>query len=269
MIHIATAHHKTKRWVDIQLRYLNKYIAEPYRVYAGIDGIDGDFSSRFYYLTEKMAPHAEKLNFLAQRISSRGNDDDILIFLDGDSFPISSNFIPLIKEKLSAHKLIAVRRDENPGDIHPHPCLCVTTIGFWKWIEGDWSAEYTGREFWGNRIMETGGNLLKKLSDRNINWFPLLRTNKKNLHPLWFGIYGGIVYHHGAGFRLPLSRRDVDDNMLNKILYFIRKKMRIYIPERVISLLLYRQIRLIEHVYNKICEDEEFFLEFMERTRKE
>jgi len=38
----------------------------------------------------------------------------------------------------------------------------------------------------------------------------LLRTNGSKLHPLFFAIYGDIVYHHGAGFRgNALSRADL------------------------------------------------------------
>jgi hypothetical protein len=29
----------------------------------------------------------------------------------------------------------------------------------------------------------------------------VLRSNRKNIDPLLFGIYGKTVYHHGAGFR--------------------------------------------------------------------
>ena len=32
-------------------------------------------------------------------------------------------------------------------------------------------------------------------------WVQLLRTNGSALHPMFFGIYGNVVYHHGAGFR--------------------------------------------------------------------
>ena len=38
---------------------------------------------------------------------------------------------------------------------------------------------------------------------RGIEWRPLLRSNGTDLDPLYFGIYGDVVYHHGAGFRIP------------------------------------------------------------------
>ena len=30
---------------------------------------------------------------------------------------------------------------------------------------------------------------------------PLLRSNRRDLDPVYFALYGDIVYHHGAGFR--------------------------------------------------------------------
>jgi hypothetical protein len=57
-----------------------------------------------------------------------------------------------------------------------------------------------------------GGTLYNQLLERGADWLPLLRTNTRELHPLWFAIYGDHVYHHGAGFRRRVSRVDVADN---------------------------------------------------------
>ena len=55
-------------------------------------------------------------------------------------------------------------------------------------------------------MSDSGGNLLRILERRDQAWTPLLRTNRIDLHPLWFGIYGGFLYHHGAGFRKAVAR---------------------------------------------------------------
>ena len=60
----------------------------------------------------------------------------------------------------------------------------------------------------GVKVRDAGGELLRKLTERNIDWFTLLRSNKKNLHPLWFGIYGNLIYHHGGGFRDTICQLD-------------------------------------------------------------
>jgi hypothetical protein len=54
---------------------------------------------------------------------------------------------------------------------------------------------------------DLGTALLEKLEARGIRWHPILRSNAWNPHPVWFGVYGGIIYHHGAGFRRSLSLR--------------------------------------------------------------
>ena len=45
----------------------------------------------------------------------------------------------------------------------------------------------------------------------------MLRTNKVNPHPLQFGVYEDLVYHHGGGFRLTaggrLWRASVEDRL--------------------------------------------------------
>ena len=62
-----------------------------------------------------------------------------------------------------------------------------------------------------------GGNLLGLLEDAGIEWYPMLRTNKVNPHPLQFGVYEDLVYHHGGGFRLTaggrLWRASVEDRL--------------------------------------------------------
>ena len=40
-------------------------------------------------------------------------------------------------------------------------------------------------------------------------WVQLLRSNGSDLHPVFFAVYGEIVYHHGAGFRESVSRSDL------------------------------------------------------------
>jgi hypothetical protein len=38
----------------------------------------------------------------------------------------------------------------------------------------------------------------------------LTRTNTVDLHPVWFAIYGDVVYHHGAGFRTGWTLDDLE-----------------------------------------------------------
>jgi hypothetical protein len=209
MIHIATVHWATDRWIDVQLHYLGKHVDAPFRVYACLDGIERDYSDRFHYsLSLEKTRHPDKLNLLAELILGEAEKEDLIVFLDGDAFPIAP-FDPAVVQMLSEHPLAAIRRDENRGDPQPHPSFCVTTAGFWQEIGGDWSRGETWVNAEGESVDDPGGKLLKALEERGTGWTPILRSNATDLHPIFFGVYGGVIYHHGAGFRRPLTREDI------------------------------------------------------------
>lgn len=174
---------------------------EPYKTFAFLNGIDRSLATYFDYSSfEDITDHATKLNLLAEMILLFARNEDYLIFLDGDAFPIN----PLDHQffvKVNQHKLAAVQRVENNGDIQPHPSFCATTVGFWKQIEGSWHKGYCWKNNQGDRITDVGGNLLKVLEDNHIDWYQMRRSNKTNPHPLAFGIYGNLIYHHTIGFR--------------------------------------------------------------------
>jgi hypothetical protein len=185
---------------------LHRYLSLPICTYAALTGVDEAHAAKFTRTFDLPGKHAPKLNELARRVAEDAADDDILMFIDGDAFPVA----PLdewLETTLTRYPLAAVRRDENRGDRQPHPCFCVTTVGFWNEIGGDWRP---GDRAWpdtdGHPVIDVGGTLYWTLEDRGIEWLPLLRSNAVDLHPVFFAVYGGVVYHHGAGFRLPTVR---------------------------------------------------------------
>lgn len=211
MLHIATVHWLDATWVDIQCNYFARCLGEtPYRLYGFLNGIDEEpYREKFHYISTKpIVSHITKLNLLAEEICKKGAPDDIIIFIDGDAFPVS-NFVPYITEQLQTFPLVAVQRLENEGDPQPHPSFCATTLKFWKEIKGDWSKGPKWQTNAGNLRSDTGGVLWDKLNRAGITWKPILRSNVVNLHPLWFGIYGDLIYHHGAAFRTPYCTVDI------------------------------------------------------------
>jgi hypothetical protein len=207
VIHVATVHWRSERWIDPQLRYLERFLPGPFRVYAFLTRVPGDHRGKFFYSsTEPIKDHATKLNLLADVIGFAVEDpSDLLIFVDGDAFPV----VPLdelVDERLEQHRLIAVQRRENNRDVQPHPCFCITTVGFWREIGGDWHRGYEWPDPDGLPMTDVGANLLRALERSGVDWYPLRRVNSTDLHPLFFGLYGDavhgpVVYHHGAGFR--------------------------------------------------------------------
>jgi len=209
MIYVATVHFGTPKWIDVQHGYLKRHLKEPFTTYAVLEGISEEYRSRFDHIVEGEGTHEGKLNLLAAEISVHADPDDIILFLDGDAFPIADP-MPTISAGLETTTLVAVRRDENRADKQPHPCFCAIRIKDWERLHGDWSSGYVWVDNFGKSVSDVGANLLACLERTSSPWTPLLRSNKRNDHPVWFGVYGNIVYHHGAGFRRPYSRVDQD-----------------------------------------------------------
>lgn len=140
MIHVLTVHWKNEDWIEAQFGFLKRHINRSFQVYAFLNGIDpAAYKEKFFYISdEEIKSHATKLNLLADvACMAAESNDDWLIFIDSDAFPIA-NVVEYAESRLAKYPLIAVRRDENFGDPQPHPCFCITTVGFWKQIEGDW-----------------------------------------------------------------------------------------------------------------------------------
>jgi hypothetical protein len=206
VLNIVTVHWQSAKWIDPQLAYLARNVAEPYRVFASLNGIsDARQRDRFHFADDLEGSHAEKLNALAGLVIEGSDPGDQLLFLDGDAFPVRP-VSGWMDEVLRSYPLGAVRRDENLGDRQPHPCFTFTTCGFWAELGGDWREGGTWTNATGEQTTDVGGTLLGQLEAHGDDWLPILRTNSHNPDPLWFGVYGHRVYHHGAGFRAPVSR---------------------------------------------------------------
>lgn len=208
VINFVTVHWRSSKWIATQLRYVGLCTKAPYRVFASFTAIDDpSLKDGFYYVREdEIDDHPEKLNILSQVVVEQSQADDIIVFLDGDAFPIQP-LHPWLEETLRTHPLTAVQRRENLGDLRPHPSFCAATVGFWKELGCDWS-----REEWitpsGHLLTDAGGRLASLLRSNGVDWLPLVRTNTDDLHPLWYAVYGHRIYHHGAGFRQRVSRVD-------------------------------------------------------------
>lgn len=202
VIHYMTVHFHSDRWIDIQLREIERYTGAEYQVWGCLNGEQAQrHASRFAGSFDLDGEHPQKLNELARNVSAVAAPDDLFVFIDGDAFPIT-DLHTMVTPLLERYPLAAVRRSENRGDPQPHPCFAVTTAGFWNEIGGDWTRH--GRSWInedGIERQDAGGKVLALLEDRGIEWYPLLRSNKVDLHPVLFAVYGDLVYHHGAAFR--------------------------------------------------------------------
>jgi hypothetical protein len=200
MLYVATVHYRSARWIEIQTRDLRESISVPLQIWSSLEHIDPSYGRFFDRIIDQRGSHAGKLNHLAWEIGLEASDEDLLMFLDGDAFPFADP-MPLIDDGLARASLIAVRRAENVEEPQPHPCFCVTTVGTWRRLPGDWTAGPTWPSSRGKHTTDVGGNLLRRLETTNTPWVDVLRSNRRDLDPLYFAVYGGVIYHHGAGFR--------------------------------------------------------------------
>ena len=178
MLYVATVHYRSPQWIEIQTRYLREHISVPYQVWTSLEHIDPSYAVHFDRVIEQLGPHAGKLNHLAMEISQEASDDDLLMFLDGDAFPIADP-MPLITDSLARAPLIAVRRAENIDEPQPHPCFCVTTVGTWNSLPGDWSEGPTWPGPRGRRRTDVGGDLLRRLELTGTPRIELLRRMRR------------------------------------------------------------------------------------------
>lgn len=246
MIHYITVHFGGDQWVDTQLNHIERFTSD-YKVWCffgqhmdtlphkhkyhflenhdNIEGISGSYD------------HATKLDDLFKVVAEDENtkDDDVVIFLDSDAFPIG-NINDYIESKLKGYDLAGVSRPEDDYRYFSiHPCFTFCTVAFWKQNNLTWHGVNMQAPI-KNFLDDTGGLLYQDISKKNIKCFKIFKSTKSSIdtHPIFFSSYGDIVYHHGAGSRNFITRqatnfiskhRDFFDSIYSSISKFALKKI--------------------------------------------
>jgi hypothetical protein len=120
-----------------------------------------------------------------------------VITLDSDAFPISDGWIDrLISAVQAGNAVSGIYRDEMSSLLRPfvHPsCLCARRDDLLAY----------GVSFKKGDGQEPGQRLFDVLT-RDRPYYPLRRSNVRNVHAVMGGVYGDLIYHHGAGSRRPV-----------------------------------------------------------------
>lgn len=208
MLFVLSAHFESAFWVSTQRRFLDAFIDVPQKRMFTSHGLD----KRQFLSSETVFPyqgnHWKSLDYLAKIAVKDARDDDYLLFLDSDSFPIQ----PISGLLGSNKEIIAVQRLENLGDPQPHPCFCLMKVATYRELNFSWKPGLTWIDWFGTPRTDVGAGLLESiLKHRGTEWTPLHRLKTRELHPLFFAVYGNkevgpAVYHHGAGSRSPRTR---------------------------------------------------------------
>jgi hypothetical protein len=136
--------------------------------------------------------HPKALDYLVSKVSA---GVDYLVTLDTDSFPVRDDWLDvLVSNCETGAALTGVYRNEMVPTIHPFvhvSGLCVRQRDF-RALDVSF----------GRRMgQDVGQNISDEFSRLGRTIAPLKRSNKVNYHFLIGGIYGDVIYHHGAGSR--------------------------------------------------------------------
>lgn len=216
MIHIIVVHFKTSEWIDLQLKQIKKHFSN-YKIWTYCDGFNIlPHQNKFHFCQNSITEsnklgyidHILKLNSLTDIVLKDldTNNNDLLIWLDSDAFPIN-NANDYISKKMLKYPFIAVNRPENDGDVIPHPSFTCTSVSFWKKYKLTWDGipgESGGLNKKG--LHDPGGKLYQDLLENDIEWYRMRRTKSLTKHEVFFTIYDDFIYHHGAGSRGPRNK---------------------------------------------------------------
>mgnify|MGYP001216526833 FL=1 len=205
MLHILTIHFKDK-WVDIQKRELKKYISEDYKVYTRLGENYEKHKDKFDGAIEGQGHWTESMGLLLKFINENAKVGDKVLLIDSDAFPIAP-ISEFMEYALSQAEFVSCQEPKHEWDDDykiPHPMFMLFDAK--HILEGNLS------DYLSKIIKDQSGNwwggAMQWIKENNYREGVLIRSNKINLHPLYFGIYNNLIYHHWAGSRKMITRRD-------------------------------------------------------------
>jgi hypothetical protein len=169
-------------------------------------------AQRLSRLFERSHPGA--LDYLARKVSS---DFDYIVTLDNDSFPVRDDWLEVLVSECEKGAAVAgVYRDEMAPAIQPFvhvSGLCVRSRDL-RALDVSFGRGATPEI---EHNQDVGQKITYEFSQRGRTIGPLERSNRVNYHFLMGGIYGDVIYHHGAGSRRAIfwtsTDRDTDEHV--------------------------------------------------------
>jgi hypothetical protein len=142
--------------------------------------------------------HPGALDYLARKVAK---EFDYVVTLDNDSFPVRDDWLDvLVGECERGAALAGVYRDEMAPEIAPFihvSGLCIRAADLLA-LDVSFGAG-ASPEIEHNQ--DVGQRITYELTRHGRTIAPLRRSNTLNVHFLMGGVYGDVIYHHGAGSR--------------------------------------------------------------------
>ncbi len=205
-----------ERWLDLQLKFLRNTTPEFNHVVC-LDKSSGSASFREKTIILKVRdeptyyPHIWGLRQLADHFRSVKGSYDYFLILDSDAFPIKINWMNHLLSKMSPkscfddkglylyshghdYEIASIIRNEN-FESRLHASVLFMKKKSLDYI--DFEHDFVTVDALNCR--EKDVCLHTYQFERKNKGFPLIRTNKTNIHPVIGGVYYDSFYHHGGG----------------------------------------------------------------------
>jgi hypothetical protein len=158
--------------------------------------------------------HPTALDHLARKVPA---GFDYIVTLDNDSFPVREDWLDVMIGACEDGAAVSgVYRDEMAPAIHPF----IHVSGFCARLRDVRALNVSfGRELRrdGDYNQDVGQKITYEFKRLGRTIAPLRRSNSVNYHFLIGGVYGDVIYHHGAGSRQAIfwtpSDRDADERV--------------------------------------------------------
>jgi len=180
-------------WDNTQMPELRQIVI---RSGARLHPTDSELAASGASADELVLNHADSLQRLWSMV---GDEYEYVMTLDTDAFPVRDHWLEDLKQSLEAASVAGIWRDEMAATLAPfvHPsCLFMRTERLARMHE----------PFALHGVQDVGQRITLELTAAGERVAPLNRSNARNAHFLIAGLYGDLVYHHGAGSRFPLFR---------------------------------------------------------------
>ncbi len=198
---VFTNNEMSLKWASLQSYFLNKTINHTIHKIAILQPGTSEVHKNHYnvlgYETINCTgtSHGEGISSVLAYFREH-SEYDYLCLLDSDAWPVDGNWISICRSRITERHIgAAAVRFENL-DTFPHPCVFFINR---KYLNN--TQQYTNQSQYLNLLNKP---VKDPFSDLKLEYFfPLIRSNKLNLHPVMAGMYYNIFYHHAAGSRNP------------------------------------------------------------------
>jgi hypothetical protein len=192
------------KWFDLQMRYFHATTPQSFDHVTFLqDGATTDLLKGTKVINAPDAKKAKQskahiigLNCLLDYFKKHQENYEDFLFIDSDAFPIRKDWHPTLRRKMvSPYEIAAVIRPENLEQrLHSSVLLArKQALPHLKFTVG--SFDINDLCGYGERDVCCGSYQ----GDRRKQAFPLLKSNRENIHPLLCSVYYDMFYHNGCG----------------------------------------------------------------------